>query len=184
MSNGWQEEPEGCSIDFSEEGTVINDDCLTATVQSGNRLVVAGYCLYSAATSFVLSFGGKTCQGFTLDEAVGEFVLTQPNMAIPTRGKPIYSINEANRWAWDPELCPQLLPKFSERIMGMSNLVNCEGVKAALIRSFAKWEANSRFIKFIDSTHAASRTMDYSPASPCASLRSLVPPSSPRVSST
>jgi len=58
----------------------------------------------SAATSFVLSFGGKTCQGFTLDESVGEFVLTQPNMQIPKRGKPIYSINEANRWQWDEPL--------------------------------------------------------------------------------
>ena len=34
-----------------------------------------------------------------------------------------------------------------------------------------------------DSTHAASRTMDHSPASPCASLCSPVPRSSPRVSS-
>lgn len=38
--------------------------------------------------------GRQSCQGFTLDESVGEFVLTQPNMRIPTRGKPIYSINE------------------------------------------------------------------------------------------
>ena len=56
--------------------------------------MVSGYCLYSAATALVLSFGGKTCQGFTLDESVGEFVLTNPNMKIPKRGKPIYSINE------------------------------------------------------------------------------------------
>ena len=44
--------------------------------------------------------------GFTtgLDESVGEFVLTQPNMQIPARGKPIYSINEANRWQWDEPL--------------------------------------------------------------------------------
>ena len=69
-----------------------------------NRLVISGYCLYSAATSFVFSFGGKTCQGFTLDESVGEFVLTQPNMQVPTRGKPIYSINEANRWQWSEPL--------------------------------------------------------------------------------
>merc|ERR1711957_841896 len=72
--------------------------------QSGNKLAVGGYCLYSAATEFVMSFGGKTCQGFTLDEQVGEFVLTKPNMQIPARGKPIYSVNEANRRAWDPEL--------------------------------------------------------------------------------
>ena len=100
---GIYEEPEGCSIGLDGEA-VSDEECLTATLQSGNRLVVSGYCLYSAATAFVLSFGGKTCQGFTLDESVGEFVLTQPNMKIPSRGKPIYSINEANRWQWDEPL--------------------------------------------------------------------------------
>jgi len=104
---GIYEEPEGCMIDADGDGVVDSDemrDCLSATLQEGNKLVVAGYCLYSAATSFVFSFGGKTCQGFTLDESVGEFVLTQPNMQVPTRGKPIYSINEGNRWQWEPEL--------------------------------------------------------------------------------
>ena len=97
------EEPDGCSV-LNKDGEVMDNECLTATMQSGNKLVVGGYCLYSAATEFVMSFGGKTCQGFTLDEQVGEFVLTKPNMQIPARGKPIYSVNEANRWAWDPEL--------------------------------------------------------------------------------
>ena len=104
---GIYEEPDGCEIDANGDGVISNDefrDCLGATLQSGNKLVVSGYCLYSAATSFVFSFGGKTCQGFTLDESVGEFVLTQPNMRIPSRGKPIYSINEANRWQWDEPL--------------------------------------------------------------------------------
>merc|ERR1740127_210689 len=104
---GIYEEPEGCSIDPNDDGVVDDKemrDCLGATLQSGNKLVVSGYCLYSAATSFVFSFGGQTCQGFTLDESVGEFVLTQPNMKIPSRGKPIYSVNEANRWDWEPEL--------------------------------------------------------------------------------
>merc|ERR1719191_1153013 len=94
-------------IDVNGDGVVEGSelrDCLGATLQSGNKLIVSGYCLYSAATSFVFSFGGKTCQGFTLDEKVGEFILTQPNMRIPSRGKPIYSINEANRWQWNEPL--------------------------------------------------------------------------------
>ena len=104
---GIYEEPEGCEVDGNGDGVVSDSelrDCLGATLQEGNKLVVSGYCLYSAATAFVMSFGGGTCQGFTLDESVGEFVLTQPNMKIPTRGKPIYSINEANRWQWDESL--------------------------------------------------------------------------------
>jgi fructose-1,6-bisphosphatase I len=102
------EEPDSCEVLDGDGDGVVSDeefrDCMGATLQSGNKLVIAGYCLYSAATELVMSFGGKTCQGFTLDEQVGEFVLTKPNMQVPARGKPIYSINEANRWMWDPEL--------------------------------------------------------------------------------
>jgi len=97
------EEPEGCTV-MGDNNEVADKDCLSATLQSGNKLVVAGYCLYSAATELVMSFGGKTCQGFTLDEQVGEFILTKPNMQIPKRGKPIYSVNEANRWDWEAPL--------------------------------------------------------------------------------
>merc|ERR1719171_226228 len=102
------EEPDQCEVLDTDGDGVVSEkelsDCMGATLQAGNKLVVAGYCLYSAATEVVLSIGGKTCQGFTLDEQVGEFVLTKPNMQVPTRGKPIHSVNEANRWLWDPEL--------------------------------------------------------------------------------
>ena len=46
-------------------------------------------------------FWGET--GFTYDRAIGEFVLTHPDIQIPKRGK-IYSMNEANRWNWDKPL--------------------------------------------------------------------------------
>lgn len=35
-----------------------------------------------------------------LDPSIGEFVLTDPNMKIPTRGK-IYSVNEGNESQFD-----------------------------------------------------------------------------------
>ena len=41
----------------------------------------------------VLSIGGGSVNGFMLDPAIGEFVLTDPDLRIPKRGK-IYSINE------------------------------------------------------------------------------------------
>jgi len=101
------EVPDSCDMMVDGDGKISDEamrQCMGATLQSGNKLVASGYCLYSAATSFVLSIGGKTCQGFTLDENVGEFVLTQPNLKVPSRGKAIYSVNEANRWDWEPEL--------------------------------------------------------------------------------
>jgi len=87
-------------FDFSDDGIEkAEEKCLQDTLQPGTNLVAAGYCLYSSATSFVFTLGsGVYC--FTLDETIGEFVLTHSDMKIPNRGK-IYSFNEANRWDWD-----------------------------------------------------------------------------------
>jgi fructose-1,6-bisphosphatase len=38
--------------------------------------------------------------GFTLDPAVGEFILTHPNIRCKPKGK-VYSINEGNAATWD-----------------------------------------------------------------------------------
>ncbi|XP_071449986.1 fructose-1,6-bisphosphatase 1 [Hetaerina americana] len=68
-------------------------------LRPGNELVAAGYGLYGSATMMVLSTG-QGVNGFTLDPAIGEFVLTDPNMKVPSRGK-IYSINEGYAYLWD-----------------------------------------------------------------------------------
>ncbi|RWS28328.1 fructose-1:6-bisphosphatase 1-like protein [Leptotrombidium deliense] len=65
----------------------------------GRKIVAAGYALYGSATMIVLSLGDSV-NGFMLDPAIGEFVLTEPQMTIPKRGK-IYSINEGYEALWD-----------------------------------------------------------------------------------
>lgn len=77
----------------------MEDVCLEDVLQPGRNLVAAGYCLYSSATTLVFTLGDGT-HGFTLDESLGEFVLTHPSMKIPSRGS-IYSFNEGNRFQWD-----------------------------------------------------------------------------------
>lgn len=72
---------------------------LQDALQPGNKLVAAGYALYGSATMMVLSLG-QGVNGFMLDPAIGEFILTESNMQIPTRGK-IYSINEGYSHLWD-----------------------------------------------------------------------------------
>jgi len=94
-----------CSVDDMDLSNGIDkaeEKCLKDTLQPGTNLVAAGYCLYSSATSFVFTLGSGV-YGFTLDESIGEFVLTHSDLKIPSRGK-IYSFNEANRWDWDPPL--------------------------------------------------------------------------------
>jgi len=56
--------------------------------------VAAGYVMYGAACVMVLSTGNGV-DGFTLDPASGEFVLSHPNIRIRPRRK-IYSINRGN----------------------------------------------------------------------------------------
>jgi len=93
---------EECIIDFDASMDENEYRCLQNALQPGNNLVAAGYCLYSSATTLVFTLGSGV-NGFTLDETIGEYVLTHPDIRIPDRGK-IYSFNEANRWDWDQPL--------------------------------------------------------------------------------
>ncbi|CAL8087092.1 unnamed protein product [Orchesella dallaii] len=79
---------------MSEGPPTVND-----ALQPGRTLVAAGYALYGSATALVLSVGHGV-HGFMLDPAIGEFILTDPNMQVPSRGK-IYSINEGYAHTWD-----------------------------------------------------------------------------------
>jgi len=73
-----------------------DQDCL----QPGHNQVAAGYILYSSSTIFVYSTGHGV-NGFTLDPTLGEFLLTHPDIKMPSRGK-IYSVNEQNTCWWEP----------------------------------------------------------------------------------
>lgn len=55
------------------------------SLQTGERLVTAGYVLYSSATILCISFGSGT-HAFTLDHSTGDFILTHPSIKIPPRG--------------------------------------------------------------------------------------------------
>ena len=69
-------------------------DPLTTVKQRGSNLLVAGYCLYAAATHLVITIRNGLYM-FTLDDVTGEFYLTRANIRIPKIG-PIYSYNDAN----------------------------------------------------------------------------------------
>ncbi|TKA56193.1 hypothetical protein B0A53_01483 [Rhodotorula sp. CCFEE 5036] len=63
-------------------------------LRPGSELQVAGYCMYGSSANLVISTG-QGVNGYTLDNGIGEFILTHPNIKIPSRGK-IYSFNEGN----------------------------------------------------------------------------------------
>jgi fructose-1,6-bisphosphatase I len=71
------------------------EDCL----QPGREQVAAGYIVYGSSTMLVYTTGNGV-HGFTLDPSIGEFLLSHPEIQIPSPGKRIYSVNEAYYRRW------------------------------------------------------------------------------------
>ena len=77
----------------SGRGTL--EDCL----QHGRDLVAAGYILYGSSTMMVYATAGGGVHGFTLDPAIGEFLLSHPNIRFPETPK-YYSVNQGYQPYW------------------------------------------------------------------------------------
>ncbi len=77
-------------------GTV--EDCL----QAGRQIVAAGYVLYGPSTMLVYS-AGNGVHGFTLDQTVGEFLLTHPYIRVPQKPR-FYSVNQGYERYWAREI--------------------------------------------------------------------------------
>ncbi|HET9963592.1 MAG TPA: class 1 fructose-bisphosphatase, partial [Nitrospiraceae bacterium] len=60
--------------------------------------IAAGYVLYGASTMLVFTVG-QGVHGFTLEPAIGEYLLSNENIRIPAKGK-VYSVNEGNYHRW------------------------------------------------------------------------------------
>ena len=80
----------------SAEGRGTMEDYL----QKGRDIVAAGYILYGSSTMFVYS-AGNGVNGFTLDPAIGEFILSHPDIEIPTKPK-YFSANLGYQRNWSP----------------------------------------------------------------------------------
>jgi fructose-1,6-bisphosphatase I len=70
-------------------------------LQKGAKQVAAGYILYSTSVIFVYT-SGHGVNGFTLDPAVGSFLLSYPDIKIPD-SSPIFSINEGYAEMFHPK---------------------------------------------------------------------------------
>ena len=71
-----------------------------APLQQGLKQVAAGYVVYGSSTIFVYTAGNGVF-GFTLDPAIGAYVLYAENMRMPEQG-PYYSVNEAQMESFPP----------------------------------------------------------------------------------
>ena len=68
-------------------------------LQPGRRQVAAGYVIYGSSTMLVYTTG-QGAHGFTLDPSIGEFLLSHPDIRIPSSGRYI-SVNDSYERLWD-----------------------------------------------------------------------------------
>lgn len=66
---------------------------IKSMLMPGIKQVAAGYVLYGSTVMFVYTYGNGV-NGFTLDPAIGTFLLSHTNMTIPKKGS-IYTMNES-----------------------------------------------------------------------------------------
>jgi fructose-1,6-bisphosphatase I/sedoheptulose-1,7-bisphosphatase len=69
-------------------------------LQPGTAQVAAGYAIYGPTTMLVLTVGNGVA-GFTLDQNLGEFKLTHPDIRIPADTHE-FAINTSNSRFWEP----------------------------------------------------------------------------------
>ncbi|PRH84988.1 class 1 fructose-bisphosphatase [Labrys okinawensis] len=67
---------------------------------AGTSQLAAGFVIYGPQTTVVLSLG-ESVDIFTLDRRRGQFRLSRPNVRLPDRDQPEYSINASNYRHWE-----------------------------------------------------------------------------------
>jgi fructose-1,6-bisphosphatase I len=83
-------------------------------LQPGTALAGAGYIIYAPSTMLVYTTG-QGVHGFTLDPSVGEFILSHPDIRIPSPPK-YYSVNQGNQKFWTPGTA-----KFIQWLQGLDD---------------------------------------------------------------
>jgi fructose-1,6-bisphosphatase I len=71
-------------------------------LQPGRRQVAAGYVIYGSSTMLVYTTG-QGAHGFTLDPQIGEFLLSHPDIRIPTSGRYL-SVNDSYERLWSEDV--------------------------------------------------------------------------------
>ncbi len=72
-------------------------------LKPGKKQVASGYIIYGSSVMFVYTFGNGV-NGFTLDPAIGSFLLSHPHIRIPEMVNTTYSINEAYYDQFEPAI--------------------------------------------------------------------------------
>jgi len=91
------------------------DDTEAWVLQPGRQQIAAGYVVYGSSTILVYSVGNGV-HGFTLDPAIGAYVLSHPDIRMPEQGK-YYSVNEGYRDSFPPRY-REYIDRLRQGILG------------------------------------------------------------------
>ncbi|MBD5654143.1 MAG: class 1 fructose-bisphosphatase [Candidatus Eremiobacteraeota bacterium] len=69
-------------------------------LQPGTEQLAAGFALYGPTSMIVITLGAGV-HGFTLDREIGAYMLSHPDMCIPTETRE-FAINASNQRFWEP----------------------------------------------------------------------------------
>ncbi|KAA8648711.1 hypothetical protein EYZ11_009701 [Aspergillus tanneri] len=69
-------------------------------LRPGTEMVASGFTMYGASAQLVITMRNGSVNGFTMENSLGEFILTHPNMQLPAK-RAIYSVNEGNSMYWE-----------------------------------------------------------------------------------
>lgn len=83
----------------SPKGTIATKEDF---LQKGTQQVAAGYIVYGSSTMLVYATR-RGANGFTLDQSIGEFTLSHPDIKCPPTGK-IYSVNHGNFFQYEKKV--------------------------------------------------------------------------------
>eukprot|EP00966_Prymnesium_polylepis_P241484 5584727-Prymnesium_polylepis.1 len=107
--------------------------------------------LWGMAKAFVPT--SQIYEPLSPDQIRAEGGLTRYVWTVPTLEQDNAGLGGGLTYAWDPDLCRQLLPNFGERYLWGISFVTCKTLRAAMERAFASWEANHPMIGFHDVTN-------------------------------
>ena len=89
----------GTIFSISHAPQWMEPDDPSAFLQPGTQMVAAGYVLYGPSTLLAMTTGRGT-HIYTLDKTHGGFLLTHPNIEVPTETKE-FAINASNQRHWE-----------------------------------------------------------------------------------
>ena len=108
-----------------------------------------------APTAVVYRDAGNTLEDIQRSKGAINRIWDFPQSSVSTAG-----LGSGITYAWDPELCANMLPTFREDLEGVS-FITCNSLRAAWSRALNTWSVHHPHISFTDVTNECDAASDW-----------------------